>query len=124
MFGNGTVDPSPTPVLAAGGARYASLTAYRIGTCALAEDRHAQCWGNGGNGAIGNGLFQDALSPADVNGGYRFLELASSGSSDFVCGIATGGRAYCWGWGEFGQLGNGAFLSCSEPVLVRLDPTP
>jgi len=124
MFGDGTVNSSPTPVPAAGGARYASLMANRTGTCALAEDRHAQCWGYGGNGAIGNGAFDDALSPADVSGGYRFLDLASSGSSDFVCGVAATGRAYCWGWGDFGQLGNGAFLSSSEPVPVRLVPTP
>ena len=124
MFGDGTTNTSPTPVPAAGGARYASVMAYRTGTCALAADRHAQCWGYGGNGAVGNGAFDDALSPANVSGGYRFLSLSSSGSSDFVCGVATTGQAYCWGWGDFGQLGNGAFVSSSEPVPVRLDPTP
>ena len=124
MFGDGTLDPSPTPVTAAGGSAYASMVAYRTGTCALASDGHAQCWGRGGDGAVGNGALQDALSPADVSGGHRFLELVTSGVSDFVCAMTDTGRAYCWGLGGFGQLGNNAFLSTSEPVLVRLIPTP
>ncbi len=51
------------------------------------------------------------------------LALAASGVSDFVCGTTDTGRAYCWGAGAFGQLGNNTFLSASEPVLVRLIPT-
>jgi len=124
MFGNGTVNGSPTPVVAAGGSAYAAFVATRTGACGLASDGRAQCWGRGAEGAVGNGALQDALSPADVSGGHRFLELVASGTSDFVCGMATSGRAYCWGWGVFGQLGNNAFLSAAEPVLVRLIPTP
>jgi len=122
MFGNGTLDGSPTPVTAAGGSAYASFVTYRTGTCALASDGLAQCWGRGGDGTVGNSALQDALSPADVSGGHHFLGLAGGGVSDFVCGRTNSGRAYCWGWGIFGQLGNDAFLSASEPVLVRLVP--
>ena len=124
MFGDGTVNGSSTPVTAAGGSAYASLMAYRTGTCARASDGRAQCWGRGGSGTVGNGALQDALSPADVSGGHRFLELAASGVADFVCGMTDRGRAYCWGVGGMGQLGNNAFLDSSEPVLVRLVPTP
>jgi len=123
MFGDGTVNSSPTPITAAGGATYASFVALRTGTCALTSDGHAQCWGRGVDGAVGNGALQDALSPADVSGGHRFLALAASGVSDFICGTTYTGRAYCWGLGAFGQLGDNAFLSASEPVLVRLVPT-
>ncbi len=123
MFGDGTVNSSPTAVTAAGGATYASFVALRTGTCALTSDGQAQCWGRGGDGAVGNGALQDALSPADVRGGHRFLALAASGVSDFVCGMTDPGRAYCWGLGAYGQLGNNAFLSASEPVLVGLIPT-
>src|SRR5881296_2549252 len=122
MFGDGTVNSSPTPITAAGGATYASFVALRTGTCALTSDGHAQCWGRGVDGSVGNGALQDALSPADVSGGHRFLALAASGFSDFVCGTTNTGRAYCWGYGAFGELGNDAFLNASEPVLVRLIP--
>lgn len=123
-FGNGTWNNfSAIPVTAAGGAAYASFLATRSGVCGLVSDRRAQCWGRGADGQIGNRSTQDAVTPADVSGGHHFVALASSGSSDFVCGIADTGRAYCWGWGVYAQLGNGEFLSRSEPTLVRLVPT-
>jgi alpha-tubulin suppressor-like RCC1 family protein len=123
VFGDGTRETySPTPVIAAGGTAYASFVSTRLGAlCALTGDGRAQCWGRGGEGEIGNGLFEDALTPTDVSGGHRFAALASSGSSDYVCGIVTDtGRAYCWGLGANAQLGDGEFQSRSEPVLVRL----
>jgi alpha-tubulin suppressor-like RCC1 family protein len=124
MFGNGTNVGSPTPVTAAGGASYASFVASRTGACALDSDGRAQCWGMGGGGQIGNGSLEDALTPTDVSGGHRFVSLASSGSSDFFCGIADTGRAYCWGLGSFAQIGDNEYLSRSEPSLVRLVPRP
>jgi alpha-tubulin suppressor-like RCC1 family protein len=120
-FGNGTaMVSSATPVAAGGGGPYASFGATRDGVCALTADARARCWGRGTDGQIGNGTMQDALTPADVRGDHRFVALASSASSDVVCGIASTGRAYCWGRGNFGQLGDGRFMSSSEPVLVRL----
>ena len=124
-FGNGTSDTySSTPVTAAGGASYASFVATRTGNCALTSDGRAQCWGRGAEGQIGNGSLEDALTPADVSGGYHFVSLASSGTSDFVCGIADTGRAYCWGLGGYAQLGDNEYFSRDEPSLVRLAPRP
>src|SRR5206468_16711 len=71
MFGDGTVNPSITTVTAAGGATYASFVAHRLGTCALASDGRAQCWCRGGDGSVGNGALQAALSPAAGSGGPR-----------------------------------------------------
>jgi len=120
MFGNGTTTRSATSVTAGGGAVYASLAVMRESTCALSDDGRARCWGFGGDGQIGNGDIRNAVGPIEVIGGHRFGALASSGNSDAICGIAVTGRAYCWGSGTFGQLGNGEFLSSSRPVLVQL----
>ena len=36
-------------------------------------------------------------------------------------GISTAGRAYCWGFGQLGNLGNGTIsTSSADPVLVKL----
>ncbi len=35
-----------------------------------------------------------------------------------ACAITTESRAFCWGWGERGQLGNGATTDRSAPVAV------
>jgi alpha-tubulin suppressor-like RCC1 family protein len=40
-----------------------------------------------------------------------------SAGDHFTCGVATGGEAYCWGWGGSNQLGNGE-------AVDRLEPTP
>lgn len=35
------------------------------------------------------------------------------------CGVTSAGTAFCWGWGERGQLGNGSTSDRDEPVRVR-----
>jgi alpha-tubulin suppressor-like RCC1 family protein len=119
-FGDGTsMNYSPTPVTAAGGAAFASFVASRDANCGLTSDGRAQCWGANWAGQVGDGSFQDALVPTDISGGLHFAALFSSGSSDFACGLDDKGHAYCWGWGDFGQLGNGQFTSSSVPVAVQ-----
>jgi alpha-tubulin suppressor-like RCC1 family protein len=122
-FGNGTVNSSLTPVIAAGGDRYTSFVAHRGGVCGVLGDGRARCWGLGEDGQVGNGSMVNVLSPTDVAGNHRFTALASSGSSASVCGLAATGHAYCWGHGLFGQLGDGTFRRSAEPALVQLIPS-
>ena len=35
-----------------------------------------------------------------------------------ACALTTDSRAFCWGWGERGQLGNGATEDMNAPVAV------
>ena len=39
------------------------------------------------------------------------------------CALTTAGEAYCWGWGEHGQLGNGSTSDADVPAAVRGDHT-
>jgi len=42
--------------------------------------------------------------------------------SNHTCGVETGtGKAWCWGYGVFGQLGDGYERNASEPVTVLGD---
>jgi alpha-tubulin suppressor-like RCC1 family protein len=122
MLGNGTLNGSATPTAVSGGTPYASFVAGRTHTCALTSDGRVQCWGLGTDGQVGNGALQNALVPTDVAGGHRFTALVSSGNSDFNCALDDKGRAYCWGHGDLGQLGDGIFVTHSEPAPVRLIP--
>ena len=51
-----------------------------------------------------------------MSGGHTFAAL--SGGSQYTCGVTTTGAAYCWGFGDYGQLGNGINTSSPTPVAV------
>jgi alpha-tubulin suppressor-like RCC1 family protein len=51
-----------------------------------------------------------------VSGGLTFAWL--SAGSLHTCGVTTDGVAYCWGFNDQGQLGNGSTGSSLVPVRV------
>ena len=120
-FGNGTTTPSATPTLGGGGHAYTQLVVGRLHTCGLDAPSAAHCWGANASGQLGDGTnAANRLSPVLVVGGHQFATIAAGGSSETTCGIDKSGRAYCWGDGRFGQIGDGGMVSRSEPVQVRL----
>lgn len=46
----------------------------------------------------------------DLAAGYRF-----------TCAVSQAGDAYCWGWNEYGQLGDGTTEDRENPVRVKVD---
>src|SRR5882672_8231554 len=44
--------------------------------------------------------------------------VAVSAGGVYTCAVTQRGAAYCWGFGRFGQLGNGDTASSSVPVPV------
>lgn len=49
----------------------------------------------------------------------RFISI--SAGRGHTCAIADGGRVYCWGANEHGQLGNGTFIPSTLPVRSASD---
>ena len=57
-------------------------------------------------------------SKAAVNGELTtFVQLSTS--NDNTCAIASDNKIYCWGYNNFGQLGNGTTTNSSVPVAVN-----
>jgi hypothetical protein len=101
-WGHGAAAPAP----AGGGLRFASLDAGGSHRCGVAADGTAYCWGSNYYGQLGTGgVGVDAASPAPVAGGIRFA--AVRGGYAHSCGHTAEGRAYCWGYNGYGELGNG-----------------
>jgi len=101
------------------GRTVASVTAGGSHSCAVA-DGQAFCWGLGASGQLGNGSTTSVNLPAavDVSGmlmGRSVAQLAAGTSH--TCAIADG-KAFCWGLGTSGQLGNSATSTSSTPVAV------
>ena len=102
------------PVAVLGGPTFASLSAGSGHTCGLTTAGPAYCWGANtqgqlGDGTSGNGDWSDTTAnrsaPVAVLGGRIFTAIAVGG--DHTCALDAGGVAYCWGWNQDGQLGDG-----------------
>ena len=92
--------------------------------CAVALDGRVYCWGSNSNGKIGSGNTSSALVPSAVKisgalVGKVIKQIEPSSAGNHSCVIASDDKAYCWGGGRRGALGNGSTLS-----LVISTPTP
>jgi alpha-tubulin suppressor-like RCC1 family protein len=96
-------------------------------TCVLDLDGRAYCWGRGTEGQLGNGGNVDQAKPVavDSSGALANKVLVDVAvGSDFACALDDQGRAYCWGRGTEGQLGNGGTGISNVPLPVTAGPEP
>ena len=56
--------------------------------------------------------------PADATAGLTEIVLGSTGAHS--CARVSGGTVRCWGWNEFGQLGDGSMTNQLVPTLLPL----
>lgn len=128
QIGDGTVDGDTgtpcchtRPVPVAGHLRFSQISVGGIHACALGQGGKAYCWGNGEDGRLGLGRpdSNDQPQPEPVAGEVKFRLISVRGWHS--CGIADGGRAYCWGRGLEGQLGMGRNIErVNTPAEVLL----
>lgn len=121
-FGNGTAftNSPDTLVRVAGGKSY-SLITFGIGHMCGLNSGSVECWGLNHDGQAGGTIGSDRYTPGPISGGITFASVTSAPNSSTNCGISTAGRAYCWGFGQLGNLGNGTIsTSSADPVLVKL----
>lgn len=109
----------PVAVLPLGGIAFTSVNAGYSQTCGLVSGGQAYCWGSNSNGQIGDSTLTFAVSPTAVHqpAGVAFTQVA--GGRNFTCALASGGQAYCWGYGGGGALGNNSVLTQRIPVAVQ-----
>jgi len=93
---------------AASGNRYMQLSAGDYHTCGLTARGKAYCWGYNYNGQLGDGTtnYSSGVNgPQRVIGGLTFASIRGGGYH--TCGLTARGKAYCWGYNGYGQLGDG-----------------
>ncbi len=82
-------------------------------SCALTTGGGVMCWGDNGNGQLGDGTTTPRSVPADVSGlASGVSDLAVGGAN--ACVITTGGAVKCWGRG--GSNGDGTTTQRAAPV--------
>jgi len=123
QLGDNTVIPraQPVPVSSSTGLSLAvSLTAGSKHTCAIAVDGAAWCWGDKGNGRLGDGTNTERHEPAavDVATGLTTVTAISAGEKHTCAIAAVTGAAWCWGHKGNGRIGDGTDTDQFFPVPV------
>jgi alpha-tubulin suppressor-like RCC1 family protein len=100
-FDSGLRRCATRPLPVAAGLAWATLSGG-LTLCGLTADKHAYC----------------PINPARAVPGDLTFESISAGQQH-TCGVAVGGKGYCWGRQEGGELGNGTlFDNAAAPVEV------
>ena len=99
--------------------RPARLAAAGSDTCVILESGGASCWGSNMFGQLGSGLFDSTRrTPVTLGTEQGFSALAMGPSHG--CALTAEGRAWCWGLGTSGELGNARSTSSASPVPVSM----
>lgn len=98
------------------------ISAGNAHTCVTLESGKAQCWGNNGQGALGDGGITDSVTPISVSnfsGSNAFMAGISAGDN-LTCGLVSTGALMCWGYDYNGGLGSDYYDS-KTPTLELLE---
>ncbi|HTP27551.1 MAG TPA: hypothetical protein VMK12_18100, partial [Anaeromyxobacteraceae bacterium] len=95
-----------------------SVTDIATGTCHACAivGGGVQCWGNNGDGQLGNNSTSDSHTPVQVHG-MTTGATAVAGGDSHTCAVVEG-RAWCWGSNSHGELGNNSSKGSDVPVPV------
>jgi hypothetical protein len=112
------------------GRKAVAIAAGWYHSMALADDGTVWVWGYGADGELGNGSTADSSTPVAVNalpGGRKAVRVAAGDYHNLA--LADDGTIWAWGYGFYGELGDGTFwtsspFGSSTPVqVVGLPPT-
>jgi alpha-tubulin suppressor-like RCC1 family protein len=108
------------PAAVAGDLRFNSVIAGADFSCGLGKNRLVYCWGANGFGRLGTGDDNSYPTPRAVQGGREYINL-DAGTFHACAVAASTNSAYCWGYNQYGQLGDGNGgdgVSSPSPVEV------
>lgn len=129
-LGNGLGVNSSDPVAVAQGAmpslNMKYISAGGSFTCGLNANDRVYCWGYNNYSQLGDDSFTSRSTPVSVVlGAMPSLNVKNVSSGDtHVCVINFDDKAYCWGSGSDGQLGNGLSTLSDTPVAVSQGAMP
>ena len=118
QLGDGPAASGPGPAEPVGlGSGVAGMAAGGEHTCAILVEGSVRCWGWNASGQVGDGTVLDRSGPVDVSElGSGVAAIAAGGRH--TCALLTAGGVRCWGYNEFGQLGDGTTTDRWTPVDV------
>jgi alpha-tubulin suppressor-like RCC1 family protein len=117
QLGDGTRINRLTPVAVASLLPFRQVTAGFKHACGVTTDDRVFCWGNNKLGQIGDSttVFR-RVKPTLVARAHQFRQVDAGW--DTSCAVTTDDRAFCWGEGRQGQVGNGKLAFYFWPRAV------
>lgn len=85
--------------------------------CGVSAQQLVYCWGQSGDGQIGNGGSGGGGQPLLATVGSERFTTVTAGESH-TCALNVGGSAYCWGQDSVGQLGDHRRVNSTTPIPV------
>ena len=118
QLGNGTTTDSNVPVDVSGlSSGVSAISAGAWHTCGLTSSGGPKCWGFNYYGELGNGTNTDSNVPVNVSGLSSEISAISAGDVH-TCALTSSGGAKCWGYNNYGQLGDGTNTATNVPKDV------
>ena len=122
QLGTGATNSAIRPVAVIGNHTFAHIAAGSEHTCGVTRSGELYCWGHNNFGRLGIfGLPTIVATPTRAGADSLRYSAVATGRLH-TCALATSGALYCFGFGGFGQLGNGTVNSTSTPTRVILLP--
>ncbi|MCA2960839.1 MAG: IPT/TIG domain-containing protein, partial [Silvanigrellales bacterium] len=96
---------------------FQSVAMMAIGGCGLLTDNTVMCWGYNGNGALGRGIAGSSYLNSQRVTGLSNVKKLVAGQYHF-CALLYDGNVKCWGYNNYGQLGDGTATNRNLPTSV------
>ena len=119
-LGNGNSSDSPTPVTVQGLSNVKQVACGMYTSYALKNDGTVWAWGYNAQGQVGDGSTSTRFTPVQVSG------LTNAKSIGSVCyywatAVKNDGTVWCWGYNNYGQLGDGGTTQRNTPIQTQGD---
>jgi len=119
-LGDGTTTQrnTPTQTSSLGTGRTAvAISSGVYHTCAILDDGTVSCWGNNGDGQLGDGPTTNRSTPTQTSSlGTGRTAVAISSGGFHTCALLDDASVSCWGYNGDGQLGDGTNTDRSTPA--------
>lgn len=99
---------------------FTEISAGWTHSCAISTTGAAYCWGDNFYGGIGNGTSGSSTAQRGVtavSGGLAFSRIMAKDYT--TCGVTTANALYCWGYNNYGKVGDGTQTNRVTPTLVK-----
>jgi alpha-tubulin suppressor-like RCC1 family protein len=119
QLGDGTTTNSPNPVVVSSlGLSVMSISCGWYHTCAILSDGSIVCWGMNTQGQLGDNTLDSKSIPTSISldGGETAVKV--SAGLDHTCAILSDGTIQCWGFNQYGQVGDKTLITRMVPTKV------